>query len=159
MKFTENHTDSLACIPIFVPLRFALETTCNDNSLENDLESITLHSSRKENTNILIILDGLDELPEAKSVSIHNIHETLRGFMKGFPNRKFIITTRLEAGFPDKLTIKESYIRLFSFNKEQIEQFFRIYGLESEYNKISNILTEQKLGKPLFCWMIATVYN
>jgi NACHT domain len=148
IKFIENPTDSMTYIPIFVPLRFALESTCNDNSLENDLERITSISSRKDNTNILVILDGLDELPDDNPVSIHNIHQTIKGFIKGFPNRKFIITTRLEAGFPGKLTIKEFYARLFSFNKEHIEQFFRVYGLQSEYHNLSNILTEQKLGKP-----------
>jgi hypothetical protein len=159
IKFIENPVDSIAYIPVFVPLRSALEATCNDNSLENDLEGITSHSSRKEKTNILVILDGLDELPDDKPVNLHTIYHTIQGFMKRFPNRKFIITTRLEAGYPDKLNIKDNYIRLFSFNKEQIEQFFRIYGLGSEYHNLSNILTEQKLGKPLFCWMLATVYS
>lgn len=32
-------------------------------------------------------------------------------------------------------------------------------GLQSEYDNLSNILSDQKLGNPLFCWMIATVYN
>lgn len=159
IKYIQRPFDSIAYIPVFVDLKFALEATCNNNSLEIDLEEITFLSSRKENTNILVILDGLDELPENKPVSIHNIYQTIQGFMKGFQNRKFIITTRLEAGYPDKLNIKESYIRLFSFNEEQIEQFFRIYGLGGEYHNLSNILTQQKLGKPLFCWMLATVYN
>jgi hypothetical protein len=159
IKYIENPVDSMAYIPVFVPLKFALESTCNNNSLDIDLDAISSHSSRKENTNILVILDGLDELPNDKPVSIHNIYQTIKGFMKSFPNRKFIITTRLEAGYPDKLDIKESYIRLFSFNEEQIEQFFRIYGLGSEHHNLSNILTEQKLGKPLFCWMLATVYS
>ena len=158
-KFIENPTDPYSRVPIFVPLESSLEATCNHNSLENDLERISLYSSRKKDQNILVILDGLDELPDDRPISIYNIYSTVLSLIKAYPNGKVIITTRLEAGFPGRLNIKDSYVRLFSFNKDQIKQFFKIYGLQSNYENLSNMLTEQKLGKPLFCWMIATVYN
>src|SRR4029079_10522742 len=63
-QFIANPTDPLVYIPIFVPLKSSLETTINNNSLENDLNDITSLSSRAEYTNILVILDGLDQLPE-----------------------------------------------------------------------------------------------
>jgi hypothetical protein len=31
--------------------------------------------------------------------------------------------------------------------------------VSANYSEIQNILSEEKLGKPLFCWMIATVYD
>jgi uncharacterized protein YjbI with pentapeptide repeats len=158
-KFIQNPTDSSAYIPIFVPLQSALEDTCNNCSLQNDLSSVASYSSRLENANILAILDGLDELPDSRPINLYNIYTTLQSYTNNFPNLKVIITTRLEAGFPERLNIKKSYVRLFSFNKEQIQRFFENYGIPGDSNSLANMLTEEKLGKALFCWMIATVYN
>jgi len=47
-KFIQDPTDPDSYIPIFVPLKFALESTSNDNSLENDLDDITNLSDRKK---------------------------------------------------------------------------------------------------------------
>ncbi len=170
-KFIENPTDPTAYIPIFVQLKFALEVTCNGNrSLENDLNTIALHSSRKKETNILVILDGLDELASNKPINNQTIYKTIQQeFLKNFSNSKYIITTRQEEDFPEKLNIKDHYIRLFSFNDYQIKLFFINYSLQDKsrlnniptniYEKMPSILSNEKLGKPLFCWMLATVYN
>jgi hypothetical protein len=37
IKYIQSPLDSIDYIPVFVPLRFALEATCNNNSFENDL--------------------------------------------------------------------------------------------------------------------------
>jgi hypothetical protein len=61
-------------------------------------------------------------------------------------------------------------VRLFSFDDNQVKLFFKNYGLQNigdgsinnsyeDILKISGILTQKKLGRPLFCWMLATVYN
>ena len=136
IKFVENPTDPKVYIPIFVPLKFALEVTCNGNkSLENDLERIASYSSRKNETNILVILDGLDELPDNKPINNQTIYTTIQqGFIKSFPNSKYLITTRLEADFPERLNITEYYVRLFSFNDNQIKLFFKNYGLQNRTN-------------------------
>ena len=78
-------TDPKAFIPILVPLKSALETTCNHTSLGNDLKSITSYSSRGDHTNILVILDGLDELPEDRPISIHNIYTEIQKLMERLP--------------------------------------------------------------------------
>jgi uncharacterized protein YjbI with pentapeptide repeats len=158
-RFIQDPTDPTSFIPIFVPLKFALEKTCNGNSLKTDLADITSHSSSKENTKILIILDGLDELPDDRPVNIHNIMTTIEGLSTGYPKRKFIITTRLESGFPRKLNIEDTYVRLFSFDRNQVKEFFRLYGIPENLDNLSEILSGEKYGKPLFCWMIATVYH
>jgi uncharacterized protein YjbI with pentapeptide repeats len=158
-KFIQDPTDPDSYIPIFVPLKFELESTSNDNSLKNDLHDITSLSDREKNTKVLVILDGLDELPTDRQVDIYNIYATLQELIKDYPNVKFIITTRLESGFPTRLNIKDSYVRLFSFDTEQVKQFFKIYGISENLDKLSQILDREKLGKPLFCWMVASVYN
>lgn len=37
--------------------------------------------------------------------------------------------------------------------------FFKLYGLSINYDKILNMMSEDDIKKPFFCWMIATVYN
>jgi len=170
-KFIENPVDPNAYLPVFVQLKFALKRTCNGNkSLENDLLGIAGSNIRKNEANILIILDGLDELSSDNAVNNLTIYKTIQQeFLKNYPNSKYIITTRLESDFPKNLEITDHYIRLFSFNEDQIKQFFSNYGLtgitsisnvsNSIYENISNILSKKNFGKPLFCWMLATVYN
>jgi hypothetical protein len=56
------------------------------------------------------------------------------------------------------LNIKDYYIRLFSFDRNQFKTFFIRYGVSNDdYNKIENILDEEIRWKPLFCWMLAIV--
>jgi hypothetical protein len=74
---------------------------------------------------------------------------------KQFENIKVIITTRLEAGIPQKLDLS-SYIRLLPFNKDQVNIFFQRYGLPSSvtFDLLESYnLKEQEICKPLFCWM------
>lgn len=110
IKFIENPAEPKAFLPIFVPLKSALETTCNGNALENDLQNITL-LTKEENIKILVLLDGLDELPDDRPTTLHNIADKIQGLIKRFPETKFIITTRLEAGYPSKLNIQKSYVQ------------------------------------------------
>ena len=158
-RYIADPTDGKAFIPVLVPLKFAFEKTSNNNSLDNDLKNITSFSPREKDTNILAILDGLDELPEDRRINIKNIYDEIQGLVGAYPSCKFIVTTRLEAGFPARLNIEESYVRLFSFNENQIMEFFEKYDLLNDYKGIQSILSKEKLGKPLFCWMIAAVYN
>ena len=75
---------------------------------------------------------------------------------------KVIITTRLEAGLPQKLDIsKTGYIRLLPFNKQQVTEFFKKYGLpDITFNILKSYnLAEEEIFKPLFCWMFAIMRN
>lgn len=112
-KFIEDFTKASVYLLIFVPLKYSLETTYNDNSLEVDLEQITSYSSREKNSKILVTLDGLDELLNDRPINIHNIYTTIQRFIKEYPKIKFIITTRLESGFPTKLISKKLYKIIF----------------------------------------------
>ena len=72
---------------------------------------------------------------------------------EAFPNMKYIITTRLEAGIPEKLNISH-YIRLLPLSRVQVNEFFYKYGLEFNFYKLQNYkLTEEEIRKPLFCRM------
>ena len=68
-KFIEDPTDPHVFLPIFVQLKFALGSTANNWSLDNDLRKIASYSSNKEETRILVILDGLDELPKDRPLN------------------------------------------------------------------------------------------
>ena len=50
-----------------------------------------------------------------------------------YPNIKFLITTRLEAGMQKLHTGLKNYIRLLPFNQSQVNEFFTRYGTP-QYN-------------------------
>jgi len=65
----------------------------------------------------------------------------------------------LEAGLPQKLDTS-SYIRLLNFDNDQIDQFFKEYGLSNiTFDSLKSYLKEEDLRKPLFCWMFAIMTN
>jgi hypothetical protein len=78
-----------------------------------------------------------------------------------YPNIKFLITTRLEAGLQKLHTGLKNYIRLLPFSKSQVNEFFTRYGTPHySFEKISSYgLGDEEKRKPLFCWMIALNHN
>ena len=45
------------------------------------------------------------------------------------------------------------------FTVDQVNEFYRKYGIDLDYKKVSNSgLESDEISKPLFCWMIALVY-
>src|SRR5215813_3161152 len=88
-------------IPIFVPLKGKLTNIDEDqNSLDDKLRWIAGEGEGKKKK-MLIICDGLDEYGEDES----KLKDILGEKHKDLPNIKVIITTRLEAGLPQKLDI------------------------------------------------------
>ena len=123
-KFIENPTDPNAYILIFVPLKSALEVTCNGNkSLKNDLKEIADSHFRKNNTNILVILDGLDELSPEECINNQTIYKTIQQeFLDKYPNSKYIITTRLEVDF----------LKIYILQKI-LSDFFHLIKIKSDF--------------------------
>jgi uncharacterized protein YjbI with pentapeptide repeats len=155
-KYLKDPNNEYNYIPIFVPLKGKLKNIDDkQSSLEGKLRSIAGEGEEKKRK-ILVICDGLDEYGKDETELMNDLekkHEDL-------PNMKVIITTRLEAGLPQKLDMS-SYIRLLRFNKEQVTEFFENYGLPDITFDIlkSYNLTEEEIFKPLFCWMFAIMRN
>jgi uncharacterized protein YjbI with pentapeptide repeats len=156
-KYLEDPNNEYNYIPIFVPLKGKLKNIDEkQSSLEAKLRSIAGEGEAKKRK-ILVICDGLDEYGKDEA-ELKNFLEEKRE--KEFPNMKIIITTRLEAGLPQKLGIS-SYIRLLPFNEQQVTKFFEKYGLPDITSDIleSYNLTKQEIFKPLFCWMFVVMRN
>ena len=98
----------------------------------------------------LLILDGLDEFSGDYS-AIYNWIQKLHG---NHEDLKVIVTTRLNAGIPEKLHIK-SYVQPLGFSEEQVNEFFKKYGVNINLDKLKRHIDKRDLNKPLFCWMIA----
>jgi hypothetical protein len=156
-KYLEDPNNEYNYIPIFVPLRDKLKNIDEEKrSLEGKFKSIAAEGEGKKRK-ILVICDGLEEYGKDEA-ELKNYLEEKRE--NEFPNMKIIITTRLEAGLPQKLGIS-SYIRLLPFNEEQVTKFFEKYGLPAIKFDIleSYNLTGDEISKPLFCWMFAIMKN
>jgi uncharacterized protein YjbI with pentapeptide repeats len=150
--YLEDPNNEYNYIPIFVPLKDKLNNIDEDqNSLDDKLRLIA-GEGEGEKRKILIICDGLDEYGEAES----KLMDILRKKRTNLTNMKVIITTRLEAGLPQKLNLS-SYIRLLPFNKEQVAEFFDKYELpDITFDVLESYnLAEKEIFKPLFCWMFA----
>ena len=145
--------DKYGYVPLFVRLREWTEEEIKNGTValpfgktvKKALEEINSADARP-----LLILDGLDEF-EGDYTTIYNwiqkLHENHREL-------KVILTTRLNAGVPEKLHIMR-YVRPLGFSKEQIKEFFEKYGVNICLDKLMWHIDEVDLRKPLFCWMIA----
>jgi uncharacterized protein YjbI with pentapeptide repeats len=145
--------------PIFVPLKHDFFDVYNDKSLDDVLDILTDNGKFKD-AKVLCIFDGLDEYKKGAS----EFYVRLSEYRKSYRGIKSIITTRLEAKYPEELHINKNpqtdqykkYVRLFSFDKTKIEMFFVKYGISLEYEEIIKVMPDYTiLSKPLFCWMIA----
>jgi hypothetical protein len=154
-KYLEDPNNEYNYIPIFVPLKGKLENIDEDqNSLDDKLRLIAGEGGEKRK--ILVICDGLDEYGKDETELKNNLGKK----RTNLTNMKIIITTRLEAGLPQKLDIS-FYIRLLPFNNKQVTKFFENYGLPDITYAIlkSYNLTEEEIFKPLFCWMFGIMRN
>jgi uncharacterized protein YjbI with pentapeptide repeats len=142
-------------IPVFVSLKDELNNVFHRNDLDYVLDFIIAPEIGKKRK-ILLICDGLDEYDD-----IEGLLTKLKNRHRELTNMKVIITTRLNAGLPKTLELKE-YVRLLPFDKDQVNDFFSI----SKYN-IPDVtyqtlkkhgLQEEEIGKPLFCWMFAVIH-
>jgi len=139
-------------IPVFVALKDVNIDT--QNHIERRLQYISPGQEAKKR-NILLICDGLDEY-KFEERDLKKALDSLSTEDK-YPNIKFLITTRLEAGFQKLHTGLKNYIRLLPFNESQVNEFFTEYGTpQYSFKTISSYgLGDEEKRKPLFCWMIA----
>jgi hypothetical protein len=154
-------------IPIYLPLnqkqKFGIIYT-PDNTIYQDLNN----DIKPQDEKVLIVCDGLDEYHESDKIA--SLKEDLLTIQSKFSisHLKIIFTTRLEAGFPQKLGIKK-FVRLLPFTTNQVADFFIKYGNQDlVFEDISKYGLQEKnkdssyqldLLKPLFCWMFALSYN
>lgn len=145
--------DRYGYVPLFVRLR---EWT--EEEIKNGTVGLSLGKTVKEaleeiasaGAKPLLILDGLDEFGGDYSA----IYNWIQKLHEEHKNLKVIVTTRLNAGIPEKLHIK-SYVRPLGFSEEQVEEFFKRYGVNINLDELRKHIYKIDLSKPLFCWMIA----
>jgi hypothetical protein len=154
IKYLQNPGNLAFYIPVISEMKYGLEKTCNGNSLEYDLKYISHHCSEGNHAKVLVLLDGLDELPPDRPINIINLFSVLQNLKTTYPNIKFIISTRLESGIPTRLNL-DSYVRILPFSQEQIKDFFIKYSPALDTKVIELIQKDMKFSKPLFCWMFA----
>lgn len=155
-KYLDNPNDGTNYIPIFVPLKGNLENIDEDQRSLDEVMELIAPGEEGKKRKILLICDGLDEC----GFDVDKLFEKLREKHREFPNVKVVITTRLEAELPQRLISLSSYIRLLHFDNDQIDQFFKDYGLSSiTFDSLKSYIKEEDMRKPLFCWMFAIMMN
>ena len=166
----ESNLDALPYMPILVFLKNGFSNVYNGLSLNGVLENIVAGKGQKKDRPILLILDGLDEYPNKISDLRKKIDDE---WMPQYTGMKIMVTTRPEAGFPDKLLITKekggigNYIRLLEFDERESEtdrlnQIMRFYDkceTIDAYEWTKRCLKKIQRTKPLFCWMISLLYS
>jgi hypothetical protein len=152
----DDNSDDYGSSGDYIPVSISLKEV-NDESgkhIERKLQSISPGQQAKKR-NILLICDGLDEY-RFEEIKLKQALDILTTEDK-YPNIKFLITTRLEAGIQNLHTGLKKYIRLLPFNQSQVTEFFTRYGMpQYSFEKLGNYgLGDEEKRKPLFCWMIA----
>jgi hypothetical protein len=166
-----KESDKQYFVPILVFLKAGLNNVYQSSDLDDVLSDIAPYEANYNTQQtakrpLLLILDGLDEYRDSvedliKNTIFDKIHKKYR------KNMKVIITTRLEAGFPDELKItgnideeRNTYVRLLPFTTKQADEFFRNYNAPLTYDTAQKLgLHEEEITKPLFAWMISLMYT
>ncbi|MEO0646361.1 MAG: hypothetical protein AAFZ17_09455 [Cyanobacteria bacterium J06650_10] len=85
------------------------------------LEAEAFMQNALEQGNLLIMLDGLDEVPSA---NLDNVLKTIRDFVDRYDGNRFITSCRIAAsGYRGSAFARFSNVTMADFDDEQIEQF------------------------------------
>jgi hypothetical protein len=145
-------------VPVLVFLKHGISNVFEQrrDSLESLLKNVIWRGGRQGK--ILLLLDGLDEYRQDLNYLINDLIGTKFG---DYREMKIIVTTRLNAGFPDILGIREGkYLRLLPLTKEQVNLFFKNLGLDLDYDKALTLgLKEQDITKPLLALLFSEVFS
>lgn len=146
-------------IPVLIPLNKSLERFYG-MGLDNFLKEIITPGENRKNKKILLIFDGLDEYAgKSDYAGPKGLLKKICEYRNDYSKIKAIITTRLEAGFPSDLDLREDdeYLRLLPFEEDQVKIFFEKYGLQNiDYFQVTKYdFNSSDIRKPLFCWMLA----
>jgi hypothetical protein len=120
-------------IPILVRLRYNFNNVYDQPNLDMVLDQVS-SALGTNHINIIVFLAGLDEYRGTVQNEINIVYEK----SKQFPNIKFVITSRMEAGFTQGLQIEE-YIRLLRFDNQQVEKYLSNYSLQYKFDEIIKI--------------------
>jgi uncharacterized protein YjbI with pentapeptide repeats len=151
-------------LPIFLSLKDSSDDglTLYDGAKTLDLILNKIDPSNNKETSeekILLIMDDLDNYKGSPQQLIKIIND----YCIRYPKLKATITTRPKDGLPEELKIgTNNYLRLLQFKPEEIDQFFKKYGVKNlDRNEL-----ETKLGlptyliaQPLFLWMLSHIYS
>ncbi len=155
-KLAKNNNKELYSdfFPIYVPLKYAFSNVGSNNTVDEILSWLDIQ------TKVLFIYDGLDEYGNFDDhISMRNFEDQINVHFK-FYESKQIITSRLDDFSAPPFSNINRYVRLLPFEKEEVNTFFRKYGVDLDYITISGWgLESDEIGKPLFCWMIAFAHS
>jgi NACHT domain len=144
--------------PLLVFLKEGINNVFRDtgDSLESLLENVISRGDRQRK--ILLLLDGLDEYTQDVKQLMDEVIRTKFG---KYRKMKIIITTRLNAGFPEILGITEGkYLRLLPFTTDQVNLFFKNLGVNLDYYTALTLgLREEDITKPLLALMFSEVFR
>jgi hypothetical protein len=143
----------------YIPILIELNRSNPDNNFENVYGQLNLNMllNKVIGNNaykILLIMDGLDEYGNVK-----NVKEEIEKYKESYNNLKVLITTRFIPEYIREFKT-DYYIRVEPFTKEQVDVFFKKYGVELTYDMLKSLgLREDEITKPLFAWMLAFMYK
>jgi len=120
--------------------------------------------------NLLVLLDGLDEVPSA---NLNNVLSTIRDFVDRYDDNRFIASCRVAAsGYRDDAFRRFSDVTMADFDDEQIEQFIsNWFGSEQDkerntagkcwavLQKPENKASKELAHTPLLLTYLCLVYN
>jgi nucleoside phosphorylase len=105
-----------------------------------------------ESRKVLLLLDGLDEYRG----SIKDLFSYITDLHNNY-KVKVIATSRL-VEIPEQYI--ENYVRLMPFNKEKVNEFFKKYRVNLDYDKCKYLgLKDEEISKPLFCWILGIIVS
>jgi hypothetical protein len=143
----------------YIPILIELNRSNPDNNFENVYGQLNLNILlnkviRNNAYKILLIIDGLDEYGNVKSIK-----EEIEKYKESYNNLKVLITTRFIPEYIREFKT-DYYIRVEPFTKEQVDNFFKKYGVELTYDMLKSLgLREDEITKPLFAWMLALMHK
>ncbi len=133
-------------------------------------EADTFSQNALAQGNLLVLLDGLDEVPSA---NLNNVLSTIRDFVDRYDDNRFIASCRVAAsGYRDDAFRRFSDVTMANFDDEQIEQFIgNWFGSEQDkerdtagkcwavLQKAENKASKELAHTPLLLTYLCLVYN
>jgi len=145
-----------AYFPVLVKLREITDIETGFIYRQETIESLLSKIwSENESRKVMVILDGLDEYrgtPQEVFRYLTKIN------LSHSEKVKVIITTRL-VEIPQEY-IRDGYVRLMPFDIDQVDEFFRKYGVDLDYWKCEELgLNDEEITKPLFLWILGMILS
>jgi pentapeptide repeat protein/CHAT domain-containing protein len=142
----------------YIPILITDTNTMDNYYYKRPIEEILTILADK-NKKILIIFDGVDEYKDG----IKEFLKRIRGepFTR-YAQRKIILTTRLDPGFPTEFEAvkKDKYLRLLPFTVPQVNEFFERLHIDLTYQMALEFgIDGEDIRKPLLALILSAVYR